>query len=105
MPQIGFSRSRAGARPMADGCGNWLFTCLISLLFLLLNVALIQNTYKMFVPLAPEYLQDVRMAQAIAILGPILLLLIEWWLVEFLADLLALRRTRKAKAGSSSRAG
>jgi hypothetical protein len=91
-------------RTIAEGCGNWLFTCLISLLFLLLNVALIRNSYGMFVPFAPNYLEDLRVAQAIAILVPILLLMVEWWVVEFLADLLALRHTRRT-AGSESQRG
>ena len=96
MRRIGFPRWNVGPRRAADGCGNWLFTCVISLLFLLLNVALIRAFYTTLTPFSPRLLREIRLAQAVAILGPIVLLLLEWWIVEFLADLLALRRARPA---------
>jgi uncharacterized membrane protein YhdT len=99
MPRFPNLFLRRRVRPVVDGCGNWFFSCLISLLFLLLNIALTQAIYTMFSPVAPEVLQRTDVAQAIAILAPILLLLLEWWLVEFVADLLALRHGRKVDEG------
>jgi hypothetical protein len=96
MPRFPISLLRRRVRPLVDGCGNWFFSCLVSLLFLLLNIALTQAVYTAFSPVAPDVFRRTDVAQAVAILAPILLLLLEWWLVEFVADLLAMRHGRKA---------
>jgi uncharacterized membrane protein YhdT len=105
MPQLGISRLFRRSRTVADGCGSWFFSCLVSLLFLLLNIALVQAVYMASIPMAPDLLRRTDVAQAVAILVPILLLLLEWWVVEFIADLLALRHTvRHPTPSRSSRA-
>jgi thioredoxin 1 len=71
MRRFAFFKSRS--RPGTDGCGNWFFTCLISLMFLLLNVALVRNSYKTLISFAPENHNDLsvpQMAQAAAVVQP-----------------------------------
>ncbi len=71
-----------------------MFTCLVSMLFLLLNVMLVQAAYTVLTAVWPGWTREPRIAQAAVLLGPIVLLMAEWWLVELFADQLAGRSDR-----------
>jgi hypothetical protein len=74
-------------QPSSEGCGTWVFTCVLSLLFLVINVALVRTIYSnLAMPLWPEVLRRPRIEQATHIVLPAALLFVQWWLVELFAD-------------------
>ena len=81
-----------GKGPYRDGCGFVLLTFLFSCLFLLLNSALISR----FVPApetAPGLLARQGVNQAVLFVGPVILIFVEWWLVDLVVALVTRRRS------------
>ena len=91
--------SRAGkgpARPRG-GCGFLVLTCLFSSLFLIVNGELVRAVYAWLSPVAPALLRSAKMQQGILFVGTVLLLFVEWWLVDFLTERFS--RIRQAVGG------
>ncbi len=80
-----FLRRRNGG-PRRDGCGFVLLTFVFSCFFLLLNSALIS---KVMPPpeVAPALLARPQVVQALLFVGPVLLIFVEWWLVDLVVGL------------------
>ena len=82
-----------------DGCGFLVLTCLFSCLFLVLNSILVVRTYPVLATLGPAILRNRGVEQMIMFAGPVLLIFVEWWLVDTIVDglgHLGLRRGRRA---------
>lgn len=94
---------RSSEERLPSGCLAALLTGAVSLLFLLLNVLLVQSSYTLLSAIWPNWTRDVKVAQACLLLGPILLLLMEWWLVELFADQWANRSSRRMRRRIASR--
>jgi len=85
-----FLRHR-GKGPHRDGCGFVLLTFLFSCFFLLLNSALISK----LVPApetAPGLLARPGVNQAVLFVGPVILIFVEWWLVDLVVALVTPHR-------------
>jgi hypothetical protein len=81
-----------GKGPYRDGCGFVLLTFLFSCFFLLLNSALISR----LVPApetAPGLLARQGVNQAVLFVGPVILIFVEWWLVDLVVALVTRGRS------------
>lgn len=67
----------------STGCGFLGATCVVSCVFLFLNVAIVSTLYPVLAGWGPELLKNERVAQAILYAAPILLVFCEWWLVDW----------------------
>jgi hypothetical protein len=77
--------------PRSDGCGHFLVTGIVSAFFLVINGVLVASLYMWLSPLGPPILRHPRAASVIAIVGPLLLVLFEWWLIDWMVDVLSPR--------------
>lgn len=84
------------------GCGYVLATVLITCVLLVLNGLIVSNVYQTAAGGLPEIFRDRRWAQAIVFLGPVFLLVIQWWAYDVAVDWLWPRR-QKAKQAESGR--
>jgi uncharacterized membrane protein YhdT len=75
------------------GCGFLVATCVASCCFLAINTKLVQILFAWLAPLGPEFLSRPRWAQLVLFVGPVLLLVCEWWLADQIVD----RLTREEK--------
>jgi len=66
-----------------------VLTCLFTCFFLILNSALVSRFYPELAALGPALLRHPRVVQMMMFAGPVLLIFVEWWLVDLAADLLA----------------
>jgi len=87
---------RRGQGTPRDGCGFVLLTFLFSCLFLILNSALIS---KLMPPLesAPGLLGRAGVNQAVLFVGPVILIFLEWWLVDLVVALLTPRQQPESR--------
>lgn len=69
-----------------EGCGFLLFTCLFACLMLLVNGGLTLSIYSWLAPGGPKWLRDPRVAQSLMYVGPVVLLVIQWWLLDTLFE-------------------
>jgi hypothetical protein len=76
------------------GCGHLAMTLLVSCLLLVLNSLIISNLLRTGLPTLPESLRDRRWIQAIVFLGPVLLLVVQWWTWDVALDWLWPARSR-----------
>lgn len=72
-------------RSSTNGCGFLMLTCLVTCIFFLFNVALTVSVFGWSAGRFPV-LREVKTTQTIMYLGPVLLLFLEWWLVDVLVD-------------------
>ncbi|HEX5105715.1 MAG TPA: hypothetical protein VFV87_17970, partial [Pirellulaceae bacterium] len=77
------------------GCGFLLLSVLISCVLLVFNGLIITNVYAASAATLPEPLRDRRLSQAIVFLGPVLLLVVQWWAFDVTVDWLLPTRRRK----------
>jgi hypothetical protein len=77
------------------GCGYLLATVLVSCLLLVFNALIVRNVYFTTAEGLPELLRERRWSQAILFLGPIVLLVVQWWAYDVTVDWL--RPIRPAK--------
>ena len=77
------------------GCGLLLLSMLVSCVLLVLNGLIITNVYVASVASLPEPLRDRRLSQAIVFLGPVVLLVVQWWAYDVTVDWLLPTRRRK----------
>jgi hypothetical protein len=87
MRRLRWGVTRHKAQRRSEGCGGWIFMCLLSLLFLFINVALVRVIYSnVALPLWPDMLRRPRVEQATIIVLPAALIFLQWWLLELLAE-------------------
>jgi hypothetical protein len=79
------------------GCGFLLLTVLVSCFLLVLNGLIVTNVYAVSAESLPDVLRDRRWSQAIVFLGPVVLLVVQWWAYDVTVDWLW--PTRPAKKG------
>lgn len=75
----------------SDGCGHFLATGIVSAFFLVINGVLVASLYTWLAPMGPAVLSHPRAAGVIAIVGPLLLVFVEWWLIDWLVDIFSPR--------------
>jgi hypothetical protein len=78
------------------GCGYLLLTILISCVLLTINGLIVTNAYYTLAVTMPAGSIHPRVGQAIVFLGPVLLLVVEWWIFDVATDWLRPRQ-RAAK--------
>jgi hypothetical protein len=96
------SRKRNPGQTRCDGCGFLVLTCVFTCFFLILNCALVSRFYGPLSSYAPPVLQHPRVTQAIMYVAPVALMLIEWWVVDLVVDLVSFPR-RPPPAGHEDR--
>ena len=79
---------RRSALAATDGCGFIAFTCLVSCLLMIINGGLVAAGYQWLAEGGPRFLQQTRVAQATLFVAPVLLLFLQWWLLDHLLDFL-----------------
>lgn len=87
---MGFLR-RHSRGPHRDGCGFVLLTFVFSCFFLILNGALVSK----LVPhpeAAPGLLARPGVNQAVLFVAPVIMIFVEWWLVDLVVGLVTPRR-------------
>jgi hypothetical protein len=72
-----------------DGCGYLLASCVVTCCFLVMNGLLASAFYLYAKSLGPPWLQNTRVEQIFNFAVPVLMLIIEWRLVDALSDLVA----------------
>jgi hypothetical protein len=87
----------------AEGCGFLIFTCLFTCCFLAINALLVSSVYVWLFSYDPE--KESRFRQVIHFAGPIVLIVVEWWLFDLLIDYLSPDRTLHPKGKRSRRTG
>ena len=78
------------------GCGHLVLTLLVSCLLLVLNSLIVSNLLRTGLSALPEELRDRRWVQAIVFLGPVALLVVQWWAWDVTLDWLWPTRSRIA---------
>jgi hypothetical protein len=76
-------------RPRRDGCGFLTLTCVFTCFFLILNSALVARFYPELADLGPNWLQHPRIEQMMKFVAPVLLIFVQWWVVDLAADFFA----------------
>lgn len=82
-------RKHRSPRPSREGCGFLALTCVFSCFFLILNCALVARFYPELAAFFPRWMHEPKIEQMIKFMAPVLLIFVQWWVVDFAADLLA----------------
>ena len=85
------------------GCGYLLLTLLVTCLLLVLNSLIISNLMRTSQGGLPDFLKDRRWVQAIVFVGPLVLVVIQWWAYDVAIDWLWPARSRLAKKDEAGR--
>lgn len=83
---------RRSSGPRRDGCGFVLLTFLFSCLFLVLNSVLIGKFAPPLLDAGPALLRRAGLVQAVLFAGPVVLIFVEWWLVDLVVALVTPQR-------------
>lgn len=83
---------RRSSGPRRDGCGFVLLTFVFSCLFLVLNSALIGKFVPPLLDAGPAFLRRLGVVQAVLFAGPVILIFVEWWLVDLVVALVTPQR-------------
>jgi hypothetical protein len=75
-----------------DGCGFLLASCIITCCFLVINALLVHSCYYWLAPFAPPVVRTAKVAQFIMFVGPVLLVIVEWWIFDWFVDRLSRER-------------
>jgi hypothetical protein len=75
-----------------DGCGFLLASCIVTCCFLVINALLVHTCYYWMAPLAPPVVRTAKVAQFIMFVGPVLLVIVEWWIFDWFVDRLSRER-------------
>ena len=86
-----FSRQRRN-NTARGGCGFWIATCALACLLLLVNSAVAIGLYGALSAIAPDVFERPKLAQAVLLVVPVLMLVPEWRLIDWLGERIALRR-------------
>lgn len=68
---------------MGLGCLFVVASTLLTCLLLFFNGGLVQAAYAMIAPSGPALMQNPRVSQFVLFLGPVLLVVIEWVMIDF----------------------
>jgi len=80
------------------GCGFLLVSAVLTCVLLGINGLIVMNLVNALLPtLAPEWRYQSRIGQAIVFIGPLVLLVIEWWICDVTIDWLRPLSRRKDK--------
>jgi len=85
------ARRKSSAR---GGCGFWLATCALACLLLLVNSGIAIGFYSALSALVPGAFDRPKLAQAVLLVVPVLMLVPEWRLIDWLGERIVLRRNR-----------
>lgn len=91
----GAGTRRSGRR--ADGCGFIVVTCLVTCLLMIVNGGLVAASYGWLSSVGPSLLRHPRFAQACLFVLPVLLLFVQWWVIDRLLDLFRPGPSRPAR--------
>jgi len=75
------------------GCGFLCVSAILTCVLLAINGLIVMNLVNAILPTLPEEWNSTRFAQAAVFLGPLALLLIEWWICDVALDWLRPLRT------------
>jgi hypothetical protein len=79
--------TQTSAKPKTRlGCGFLLVSLLLSCVLLGINGLIVSNVFHATQANLPEELRQPRVAQAVVFLGPVLLLILEWWICDVTID-------------------
>lgn len=79
------------------GCGFLIVSALLTCVLLAINGLIVMNVFIASLPGLPERASDSRIAQAVVFLGPVLLLVVEWWVCDVALDWLRPQRGSPGK--------
>lgn len=82
-------RKHRSPRPSREGCGFLALTCVFTCFFLILNCALVARFYPEVAAYFPHWMHQPKVEQMLKFLAPVLLIFLQWWVVDLAADLLA----------------
>lgn len=68
------------------GCGFLCVSALLTCVLLAINGLIVMNLVNALLPILPSDLKDHRVDQAIVFLGPMALLILEWWACDVAID-------------------
>jgi hypothetical protein len=68
------------------GCGFLLVAALLTCVLLAINGLIVMNVVNAIMPTLPDEWKQPRVAQAVVFLGPLMLLVIEWWICDVTLD-------------------
>lgn len=68
------------------GCGFLCVSALLTCVLLAINGLIVMNLVNAVLPILPSDLKDHRVDQAIVFLGPMALLILEWWACDVAID-------------------
>lgn len=96
---------RRSSGPRRDGCGFVLLTFLFSCFFLVLNSALIGKFAPPLMDAGPALLRRPGVVQAVLFAGPVILIFVEWWLVDLVVAVLTPQRDSSSERTTHSARG
>ena len=62
-------------------------TCFFASVMIIANGLVLSSIYKVLIELGPEFLGDARLEQGLMFVGPVVMLIVEWWIFDLLIDL------------------
>jgi hypothetical protein len=79
------AKTRLHAR--RDGCGFLIGTSVFTCLFLVINGVVLTGVYQIFYPGGPpDSSHEARFVQILLFIGPVLLLFVQWTLIDLLTE-------------------
>jgi len=68
------------------GCGHLLGSLVLGCLLLMLNGVAVASLYHAWAARLTEFWRNPRVAQSILFLGPVMLLVVQWWAIDVIVD-------------------
>jgi hypothetical protein len=68
------------------GCGFLCVSAVLTCVLLAINGLIVMNLVNAILPTLPEEMRQDRVAQAVVFLGPLALLVVEWWACDVAID-------------------
>ncbi|WP_164102995.1 hypothetical protein [Candidatus Laterigemmans baculatus] len=75
---------RREATGMGLGCLFVIASTALTCLLLFINGGLVQAAYAMLAPTGPDFLSEPRVTQFVMFVGPVLLVVVEWVMIDYL---------------------
>ena len=95
MPESGSETQRHPHTPALRGCLILGATLFIASLLFVVNGVVIGMVYAQISPNGPPWLREAKVAQILMFVGPIVLLVVQWWIFDFVSDRVARLGRRK----------
>ena len=76
----------SAVRHRNSGCGILIGMCLLTCVFLVINRVIVAKLYTVLVP---PSLDEVKLQTFLLVVGPVVLIFVEWWLIDFLVERLS----------------